>query len=283
MELLRYSAPKEFQAATRDFLIAEEAANNLFFGIVHTLIHQPDVYPGDNYMAAVFDDGDLMGVAYRTPPYHLAMSRFVAPAAGRLFAEDYATRGDELPGVLGPPESAEAFIDAWTELRGVDAEVQRQQRIYELTEVVPVEGVPGAMRQATEDDLELITEWTTDFDVEAVGEKRDAVRGAARARAERGIENGVFFLWKVDGAPVSMAGFSGPTPNGIRINYVYTPPEHRRNGYASALTAALSQRLLDEGREFCFLFTDLANPTSNHIYQEIGYRPVRDVNMYRFG
>jgi hypothetical protein len=89
-------------------------------------------------------------------------------------------------------------------------------------------------------------------------------------------------LWEVDGSPVSMAGYTGPTPHGIRVSYVYTPAEHRRKGYASACVAALSQQLLDRGFDFCFLFTDLHNPTSNHIYQQIGYQPVVDVDSYRF-
>jgi predicted GNAT family acetyltransferase len=87
----------------------------------------------------------------------------------------------------------------------------------------------------------------------------------------------------VDDRPVSLAGYGGPTRHGIRIGPVYTPPAERRRGYASACVAALSQQLLDRGRRFCFLFTDLANPTSNHIYQQIGYRPVSDVDEYRFG
>lgn len=82
--------------------------------------------------------------------------------------------------------------------------------------------------------------------------------------------------------PVSMAGTSGPTPNGIRVNLVYTPPEHRRQGYASSCVAALSQALLNQGRKYCFLLTDLANPTSNHIYQTIGYRSRGDVTEYCF-
>ncbi|MBA3236059.1 MAG: GNAT family N-acetyltransferase, partial [Chloroflexi bacterium] len=88
-------------------------------------------------------------------------------------------------------------------------------------------------------------------------------------------------LW-VDGEPVSLCGVGGPTPNGIRIGPVYTPPAIRGRGYASALVAAVSQAEIDAGKRFCFLFTDLANPTSNHIYQTIGYEPVRDVDAYVF-
>jgi predicted GNAT family acetyltransferase len=88
-------------------------------------------------------------------------------------------------------------------------------------------------------------------------------------------------LWE-DGEVVSLAGVGSLTPNGIRIGPVYTPPEARNRGYASSLVAAVSQAELDAGRRFCFLFTDQANPVSNHIYQAIGYRPVRDVEAYRF-
>ena len=82
---------------------------------------------------------------------------------------------------------------------------------------------------------------------------------------------------------MSWAGVGGRTPHGTRVGPVYTPPEHRRRGFAGALVAAASQAQLDEGLEFCFLFTDLANPTSNHVYQAIGYEPVTDIDVYVFG
>ena len=96
------------------------------------------------------------------------------------------------------------------------------------------------------------------------------------------IDSGRLFFWK-DPEPVSMAGSAGPTPSGIRISAVYTPPGLRGRGYASAAVAALSQKMLDGGRRFCFLFTDLANPTSNSIYQKIGYQPVCDFEERDFG
>ena len=89
-------------------------------------------------------------------------------------------------------------------------------------------------------------------------------------------------LWEVEGTAVSMAGFAGRTPNGIRVAWVYTPPENRGKGFAGACVAALSQKLLDDGRKFCFLYTDLANPISNHVYLKIGYEPVTDATVYSF-
>ena len=89
------------------------------------------------------------------------------------------------------------------------------------------------------------------------------------------VAEGRLFLW-CDPDPVSMAGWAGRTPNGVRINFVYTPPVNRGRGYATAAVSALTQRLLHAGRRFCFLFTDLANPTSNRIYRSIGYEHLCD-------
>jgi predicted GNAT family acetyltransferase len=143
---------------------------------------------------------------------------------------------------------------------------------------------PGANTQVkshdTEADRKLLTEWFMAFTKEALGEDIGP-QGAGRSLdAYLGTEG--LYLWE-DGQAVSIAGRSRPTPNGTTVNYVYTPPQHRNRGYASACVAALSQLLLDEGYRYCFLFTDLANPTSNKIYRAVGYEPVCDVDEYEFG
>jgi predicted GNAT family acetyltransferase len=145
-----------------------------------------------------------------------------------------------------------------------------------------VEGVPGRLRRATGADRELLTEWFVAFAAEALGENVNPQAAGRSVDAYLGTEGMGLYLWE-DGRPVSIAGRSRPTPNGVTVNYVYTPPEHRNKGYASACVAALSQLLLEEGYRYCFLFTDLANPTSNKIYEAIGYEPVCDMDEYEFG
>ena len=90
------------------------------------------------------------------------------------------------------------------------------------------------------------------------------------------------YIWENNNVPVSVAGCSDPTPNGIRINAVYTPPEYRSKGYAIACVASLSQMLLNRGYKYCFLFANLTNPTSNYVYQKIGYQSVSQVSDYWF-
>ena len=123
--------------------------------------------------------------------------------------------------------------------------------------------------------------------VAAARPEAEALPGGSPESAESALQSrvtdpdGGFVIWE-DGEPVSFAGYGSPTPNGIRVGPVYTPPELRGRGYASALVGELTARLLTGGRRLCFLFTDLANPTSNSIYQRVGYRPVADVTDWRF-
>jgi predicted GNAT family acetyltransferase len=116
-----------------------------------------------------------------------------------------------------------------------------------------------------------MVEWLQAFEAEALSFlEPDEDRARRTIEYRLTAERAGLMLWE-DGDVVSVAGFGGETPNGIRIGPVYTPPELRGRGYATALVAELSSKLLAEGRRFCFLYTDLANPTSNAIYERIGY------------
>src|SRR5581483_10201146 len=85
----------------------------------------------------------------------------------------------------------------------------------------------------------------------AFGEEVLHEGGPGRERAEATLDHRLstagtgIFLWEDAGEVVSLAGWGGRTPNGIRVGPVYTPPELRGRGYATALTAELSQQLLD--------------------------------------
>jgi predicted GNAT family acetyltransferase len=145
-----------------------------------------------------------------------------------------------------------------------------------------VTGVPGELRPVTAAERPLVLAWVRDFHVEAEG-GTDPDRAAEITDARLNSATGGLALWWHDQRPVSLVGYTGPTPHGIRIGPVYTPPDLRGHGYARAAVAALSQQLLDGGRRFCCLFADLANPASNRLYQSIGYAPVCDMDEYRFG
>jgi predicted GNAT family acetyltransferase len=229
----------------------------------------------------VTDGGEVVAAALMTPPQRFVLARTERPEAMARLARDVREARPDVPGVSGPTPASGWFAEQWHLLTGQAVTCSVAERIYQLTRVKAPEGVPGRARRATEADRDVLADWLTAFEQEAFGTASQDGRGHADRFLQSRLRG--MYLWEHDGQPVSMAGFGGPTPNGIRIGPVYTPPALRGRGYASACVARLSQDMLNSGRKYCFLFTDLANPTSNHIYQVIGYEPVVDVDVYRFG
>ncbi len=255
-------------------ILADEARHNLALGILSTARAHPALYP--EVEGWVVRDGDsVVGAAVRTPPYNLVLVRPTDDRALFVLAE--AIEG-ELPGVVGAIPEVDLFAGAWAAQRDVALATRFEQGVYALREVAVPDGVPGRMRLADASDRPLLLEWVDAFAKEILHEEPIT----APERHERTIDarladgDAGFGLWEVDGRTVSLAGYGGPTANGIRIGPVYTPPELRGNGYGSAVTAAVSRLQLERGRRFCFLYTDLANPTSNAIYMRIGYERVCD-------
>jgi hypothetical protein len=283
LELKRFEDVRAFYSQVEAFLVEHEAEHNLLLGLCTTLM-LTDTYRDQPYMAYMADGERVVGLALRTPPNNLIVSLMKDDAALRLIAEDaYAVYGSELRGVTGPQVSSKPFAAEWQAVTGIGHRLKMAQGTYKLEAVTHPTGIAGEMRPAQSEQRDLLVQWMSDFAAEAVdpipveeAERNIDIRLESDP-ALRGLR-----LWWDAGQPVSLAGYGGRTPNGMRIGPVYTPPALRKRGYASALTAALSQELLDSGRKFCFLFTDLANPTSNRIYQQIGYQAVCDVDEYRF-
>ena len=265
MRAMRFHGGEEFERRVTPMLLAHEAENNHFLGLMKRFKTQADAV-----LCAVEDRGEIIAVATITPPWHMLITRCPRGAAECL-VELLISQRISVPGVQGEFGSARAFADCWTQRHGLESRRRLGLGVYALDRVIPPTPVSGSFRQANGDDFDLLYRWGEDFREEI----NEPDRGDGPKVTREAIDAGRRFLW-CDPRPVCMCGVAGPTPNGIRINAVYTPREHRRRGYASACTAATSQRMLDGGRKFCFLFTDLANPTSNKIYQSIGYRHVCD-------
>jgi len=283
MEVRTHDDPASWLEAVLPLFLLDEARHNLHLGLAHTLVHHPAVYPSKN-LWSVEDTGRVVGAALQTPPHNLVLAQPAAEDATDLLADAIGSAGIDLPGVIGGLPEADTFASAWCAGTGDIARRVMGQGIYALTDVRDVPAAAGTSRTATTQDLELIETWIQAFEDEVVPE---ALRGDPAQRHRRlettlGSDEEGIWLWEAGGQVVSLSGFGGPTPNGIRIGPVYTPPEHRARGYATTLVADLSRRQLADGRRFCFLHTDLANPTSNAIYVRIGYRRVCDSVVLAF-
>ncbi len=280
MKLSTFTTGDQFLRKAQPWLEAGEAANSLMLGIALRLQKFPDRIEDAPYLAVVEDEREIVAAALMTPPWNLGIlsQRQDSSAAFEMIARDLANRSWLVPGTIGPAAVSDEFARVWNQISGKNPIPNRHERLFELHQVNPVPLSPGKMRVAIEGDADLVTRWATDFTNEALeGQNIAEIPEITRRR----LTDHDIYLWE-DGRVVAMAAKTRPTTNGISVSLVYTPPEFRRRGYATSLVAQLSLSLLDSGYKYCALFTDLANPTSNHIYQEIGYKPVCDFNEYRF-
>jgi uncharacterized protein len=280
MRVRRCGDVEEYLVHAGEFLVAREAEHNLILGLCGRLRRERRPYGNDPYLAVAEEGDRVVAAVLRTPPHNLVLSEVDDAQAIEPLTESVRLAFEALPGVLGPTKPAARFVGAWEAGTGVHGRRVLAQRIYRAETVLVPRGVPGGMRPYADADRPLVLSWLDAFVAEALPEAPPEPAADLLERRLREPEGGLA-LWE-DGEPVSFASFGGSTPNGIRVGPVYTPPERRRRGYASALVAELTRELLARGRRFCFLFTDLANPTSNTIYQEIGYRPVADVDQWAF-
>ena len=282
--MVREFQPAPFLERVGPYLRRQPAENNLMLGLLGDLARAgvpKNRDAADAPMSPLFiyvegPRGDVDAVALQTPPRALIVSRASEEAIQALI--DFAISADlALSGVVGPTLTAQRFASGWGARTGRAAVLRVEQIVYELERVRPCAACPGKLREALTADENLLAAWSKAFIAETAMDPVENflafVRGKMAARQ--------LFVWEND-APVSMTVWMGRTEQGVRIGYVYTPPAERKKGYASAAVAALSQRLLDEGCPRCFLFTEVANPTSNKIYQAIGYDRVCDFQLYAF-
>lgn len=269
-----------FDAAAGAFLAADPNRNTLLLSIPDVLRRRGPLAFGDEpprfgwYEDA---DGTVAGALLQTPPHPVLLTELPHGAAASLITTLLAENWP-VPGVNAPSATTDAFVAAWCAATGASATMHMSHRLYVLGDfVAPEPAPPGSSRVAAAADLDLLTTWFTDCAVEL----GDPVVNMHRAVADR-VETGSVVLWEVDGAPVSMAGVSALLVGGIRIGPVYTPKPLRRRGYAGAATAASCRLAYQRGAREISLFTDLDNPTSNALYQRLGFRPVEDRTVFEF-
>jgi GNAT superfamily N-acetyltransferase len=281
-----------FLAVAGDFLRAERARHTVMLSVTESLranpprhgagaAADPDKSPLFGWWTDNTDNGatsPVMGAFMHTPPFPLLVTAVPAEAAADLAAK--TLNGCPVIGVNSYGETAAAFAAAWRARTGCEVHVHRRMRLYRLAELSWPDPRPaGTPRTATEADAALVTDWFNAFAVE-VDDAADADQAAA---VKDRISYGGITLWETDGVPAALAGVTRQVAGMVRVGPVYTPPELRGHGYASAVTVEVSQAALAAGANEVLLYTDLANSVSNSIYQRIGYRQVEDRVVLTFG
>ncbi|WP_169952852.1 GNAT family N-acetyltransferase [Microbispora sp. H11081] len=261
-----------YAAAAEPWLLRDPVRNTVLLTALRGI--RSGQFTGDHLLAWLEDDdGTVAGAACRTPPYPLAFGD-VPLAALPLLARDLMDMETDVLEAGGPVRVVEAFADAWwrPETR------RRSERLYRLG-ALRAPRAEGKPRVAGPGDLPMAVRFFRAFQDEAHVDRTADPTPVVAARLNREE-----LVWWEDGErPVAIAGTSAPIAGMSRIGPVYTPPDLRGRGYGSAVTHAASRKALDDGATEVLLFTDLDNPTSNSIYQRLGFSPVTDYASIRFG
>lgn len=279
-----FDDPQAFLDVASDHLAREPVLNTVLTSVTHraATVGLP-ASAGPRWWVVAREGGQVVGAGMRTAPvapYWL----YVLPmpdAAAIALARTLDGRGEEVLAVNGALPAARAVAEETARLVGAGVQVEERTRLHLLGDLLEPMGVPGRLRPAVPDDVEVALAWFAAFDQDAAEQAgrpggHGPIEPQDEALMQARIEQGRLWLWEdAEGRVVHLTGASPAVFGVARIGPVYTPEEQRGRGYASAAVAGVSRLLLDQGARVC-LFTDQANPTSNKIYEALGYRPLVD-------
>lgn len=277
MQVNRYADASAFVKATEAWLARAEVENNVMLTIANSIADGTRTLKEPPYFAASVVGREVDCCASRIPPHNILVTNGTPRGLAALAADAFGAFG-RLPGVNGPRQAAGEFVEAWLALAGGRATISMRQRLHKIEQVsAGLPAIQGRLREVISSERDLAVGWALAFVREAIPNHANE----AEESIDRHLRAGTLYFWD-DGRPVTMCACVGGARTSARINFVYTPPELRRRGYATAAVSALTQRLLAAGSRCCCLYTDLANPTSNSVYRRIGYRTVCDIDQYSF-
>lgn len=274
MEFKLFDNVHEFAVKAEPILEEREDVYSLFFGVLQAIKAGRYENP---FMAIIEENGEVLALCQMTPPHPLNLI-FVDDKRSEecmdLFITNLLDLAIQVPSIISIKRDAYCFAEKWGEKTGMRTDLLFDQGLYRLDKVdETLEKSPGTWRLAEEKDCPDIEKWFNLFEADA-GLQMTAAE-EVKQRVALFVEGREVFLWTYDGEIVSMMKKARPTKRGVTVSFVFTPQEERRKGYARTMVAVCSKELLKE-YDFCVLYTDMMNPTSNKIYKEIGYEKIAD-------
>jgi len=275
IRVVEHPDARRFDQRAGKFLLLREAENSYILGFLSGGVAnagRPDV-PRPRFFAV--EDHDTVVAAAILFPDGCLLTTWATHEMINLFVDSLARANVRVTSIYAPAHISWMFAQAWCERTGQRYEPNRVERVYQLARVSYPLPVRGRMDVATDADHSFLKSWIEGFAREAAYEDRalDKIR-------ESLVAGHTLYLWK-DPEPVSMAAWVSPTPNGGSINFVYTPPEFRRRGFAKALVAALGRLMLGSGSRFCFILTEPTDRETNFLYQQVGARTLCELMRCR--
>lgn len=278
----QYSEIGQFISENEDSMLEHESENNLLLGLADSIAKSKRPFDHPLFLACKNEQGNVIAQALRTNLERpLAITRLTEQNV-ELLCEYLLLNKVILSGVVGPKSASIRFNQLWCEMNSIQSSIGMEQGIYELTKIIPPRQITGSLHRVCESDRAIVLPMIEGFVIDCFPEDLNPQKTAMHSWELQIKNHSLYVLKNFEDQIVSMACSSRESKNAACISLVYTPPHLRGKGYASQTVAALSQKILDSGKSKCNLFTDLKNPTSNSIYQKIGYQWVSESRHFNF-
>lgn len=281
MIIRSYRHAEDFLRVMQAPLEENEVANSLILGVALQYARHPERLLEPIYYRSVHDSTGLIAAVIHAQKYPLLAYQYRSDStdAFSMIVADLYQNKIYPSGVNAPSKVAHKFAQLWQVVSGSQPEIRDRQRLYQCTRPTMIDLAEGELRAPLKKELNILIDWSLQFS-EIVGDVLDEKTAENMLRQK--LEDRDLFVWSDGNQPVSMLMKNRPITHTIAISHVFTPVDLRGRGYATAAVHTLTRNLLTAGYLSVNLFTDVANPISNHIYQQIGYQPVTEMDKIIF-
>eukprot|EP01080_Neovahlkampfia_damariscottae_P000775 gene775-9025_t len=297
MKLLTQKTLKEFKKQVYPFLSKHEAENSFVFDLTQKIENSPKNYEEVNFWTISDESNILLASIFTTGKEtkfvisKCEQNKKTIPFLADHYLEYLKDKIQITAGLCSNSEDT-TILSEYLKIMGKikDYSIAMKMLMYTLTKdnlILPNRtNNKGELILATTEHSEICLNFWTQFMIDTFGNNPKFLGSeeSYRKRIDHDMKNEYIFLWKLKETDeiVSMCEKTGYTPNGYRIGMIFTPKNHRKNGYGSAVTAALCKKIFDDGGKYCSLFADTINPTSNKIYQNIGFKEkgINEIHHY---
>ena len=273
MKIIKHDSVDDFLSMNEEFLLAKESIHNLILGLAYSL-RDKKLEPSDPLYYSIESKGKIVASVLRSN-YDKPLIITEMPAELiDLLIKDLTSKNIELAAVVGEEHTTTYFKNQWINLNALNFKINLHLGVYECFNVIFPKVLSGQLREATQADAATLKSFIAGFMLDCFPDQ-PIIDENVEKLMNRHLENkSLFLLVSAENEIVSMAANTRSTLNGGTISLVYTPHEYRGQGHASTIVSLLSERIMKNGKKFASLFTDLSNPTSNSIYQKIGYTKI---------
>jgi hypothetical protein len=267
--LYRHPDARAFLERAAPWLLTREIENGVVLQSARQARADDKHYERPIYWATFEPGGQLLGCAYRTPPYKVGVTTLPDAAIAPLVSDLAATYPGPIGGFSGPDPTVTALASAWVERRGGSWSVNTRGRLMSFSTSTADDVKKGVLRLAGASDMALAQSWGAAASIDSGIAALDGNLCTQLLRAK------LLYFW-ADDEPRCMIGLLRETRDSVAVGIVYTPAAFRGLGYGTTALDALNRLLDERGVKNRYLWIDPASDGAQALAAKMGCRFVYD-------